>query len=159
MAANHIADWKPLFLAALAEWPVVTHACETAGVATRTAYRARETDSEFADAWAKALEDGVDKAEAEAWRRAVIGVDEPVIHKGQLAVGPDGTPLTIRRYSDRLLELLLRGRRKSVYSTRIEQTGADGAPLLPANENERAMRIEALLALAAQRKAGGADLC
>lgn len=46
--------------------------------------------------------------EDEARRRAVDGVDEPVFQGGEL-VGH------VRRYSDRLLEFLLRGRRPTVY--------------------------------------------
>jgi hypothetical protein len=40
--------------------------------------------------------------EAEARRRAVQGWDEPVFHQGR-KVG------TIRKYSDRMLEILLKG--------------------------------------------------
>lgn len=151
--------WKAPFLKALAQWPVVATACQAAGVETSTAYRARKADPAFAQQWADALEDGIDLAEAEAYRRAVHGFDEPVIHQGQLAVDAEGKPLTVKRYSDRLLELVLRGRRKEVYSQRIEQTGANGAPLIPTTETQRALRVEALLAIAHRRKAEGGDLC
>lgn len=142
-------DWKPIFLAALAELPVVTHACNAAGINRSTVSRAREADEDFAKAWDEAMEQGIDKAEQEAFRRAVVGFEEPVIDKGRLAYryeryeAEDGTehyrpvldehgqpvPLTVRKHSDALLALYLKGRRKSVYAERKELTGADGAAL------------------------------
>lgn len=43
----------------------------------------------------------------------------------------NGQPIvmTVRKRSDSLLAFLLKGRRKSVYAERIEQTGADGGPV------------------------------
>ena len=38
-------------------------------------------------------------------------------------------PLTIRKHSDALLSLYLKGRRKEVYSERKELTGANGTAL------------------------------
>lgn len=142
-------DWKPIFLAALAELPVITHACRAAGIERSTAWRARDADEEFAKAWDDAMEQGVDRAEQEAFRRAVVGFEEPVIDKGRLAYryeryeAEDGTeqyrpvldengqpvPLTVRKHSDALLALYLKGRRKAVYAERKELTGADGAAL------------------------------
>ena len=142
-------DWKALFLAALAEVPVVVHACKAAGVNRITAWRARGADPEFAKAWDDALEEGIDRAEQEAFRRAVLGYEEPVVHHGRLSyvyeryVDDDGkerfrpvldangqpVPLTVRRHSDALLALILKGRRKAVYAERKELTGAYGAAL------------------------------
>lgn len=176
-SAHKFHDWKSVFLTALAEVPVVVHACEAAGVHPTTAYEARRTHSDFAEAWATAVETGIDRAEREAWRRAVIGYDEPVIDKGRLAyvydrhVNEDGeeaykprldhngqpVPLTVRRHSDALMSLILKGRRKSVYAERVEQTGADGAPLVPADVTARAARVAALVELARRRKESGSD--
>lgn len=119
-------DWKALFLAALAEVPVVVHACKAAGVNRVTAWRAREADPEFAKAWDEALEEGIDRAEQEAFRRAVVGYEKPVWYKGELV----GTETV---HSDALLALILKGRRKAVYAERKELTGADGAAL-PASQ-------------------------
>ena len=152
MADKHY-NWKPAFLAALRELPVVAHACTAVGIERSTAYRARELDEVFATAWDEAMEDGVDRAEQEAYRRGVVGFEEPVIDKGRLAYryeryvveGIDGNveehwrlaldangqpiPLTVRKHSDAMLGLVLKGRRKSVYAERRELTGADGAAL------------------------------
>lgn len=120
--AHHPFDWKPVFLAALREVPVVARACGAVGIERSTAYRARDTDEAFAQAWDDAMEEGVDKVEQEAFRRAVEGTEKGVWHQGVL-VGSE------RVYSDALMALILKGRRKSVYAERKELTGADGAAL------------------------------
>lgn len=147
--AHHHFDWKPAFLAALREMPVIAHAAKAVGVDRSTAWRARQADEAFAEAWDDAMEEGIDRAEQEAFRRAVVGFEEPVIDKGRLAyryeryLDDDGAehyrllldehgqpiPLTVRKHSDALLGLVLKGRRKSVYAERKELTGADGAAL------------------------------
>lgn len=147
--AHHHFDWKPAFLAALREYPVIAHACKVVDINRTTAWRAREADEGFAAAWDDALEDGIDRAEKEAFRRAVTGYEEPVIDKGRLVyayeryVDEEGAehyrpvlndkgqpvPLTVRKHSDALLALILKGRRKAVYAERKEVTGADGAAL------------------------------
>ena len=152
-------DWKPLFIQALCQVPVVSHASKAAGIDRTTAYSARDTDDAFAKAWDDAMEAGVDEAEAEAFRRAVQGYEEPVVYQGHIAplmapVFDDLTglpvideltntqkwapvlddqgrpvPLTVRRHSDALLTVILKGRRKKVYAERTELTGADGGPV------------------------------
>lgn len=146
---THHFDWKPAYLAALREMPVIRHACTAAGVDRTTAWRAREADPDFAAAEREAMEEGIDRAEQEAFRRGVVGFEEPVVHQGRLSylyeryVDPDGkeayrpvigddgqpVPLTVCKHSDAMLTLILKGRRKSVYSERKELTGADGAAL------------------------------
>ena len=148
MAHKHF-DWKPAFLAALRDYPVIRHACDAVGVDRSTAWRARQADPEFASAWDDALEEGIDRAEQEAFRRGVVGFEEPVVHQGRLSyvyeryVDAEGNdafrpvldaqgqpiPLTVKKHSDALLALLLKGRRKGVYAERKELTGADGAAL------------------------------
>lgn len=170
-------DWKPAFLAALREVPVLRHGCDVTGVHRTTVQKAREADPEFDKAVEQAMEDGVDKAEQEAFRRAVVGFEEPVIHQGQLTLRyqHDETgqplldeqgrpvpvrdeqgrpvPLTVRKHSDSLLSLVLKGRRKRVYADRTELTGADGGPVATADATQRAARAAALLRLAEARKA------
>lgn len=147
--ASHPFDWKPVVLAALRDVPVLAHAAEAAGIDRITVWRARESDEEFAKAYDDAMEQGIDRAEQEAFRRAVQGYEEPVIDKGRLAYayeryvdeeGKEGyrplldangqpIPLTVRKHSDQLLGLILKGRRKKVYADRTELTGADGGPM------------------------------
>ena len=168
-------DWKPPYLAALREIPVVAHGCKAVGIERSTAYRAREADEDFAKAWDEAMEEGVDRAEKEAFRRGIVGYEEPVIDKGRLAYqyeryeteDIDGhktehyrirldehgqpIPLTVRKHSDAILALVLKGRRKKVYADRTELTGPEGAPVV-IDETAKAARVAQLLALAQQRK-------
>ena len=171
MAEKHF-DWKPAFLAALRELPVIAHACKAVDIERSTAYRAREADEGFAKAWDEAQEDGIDRAEQEAFRRGVVGFEEPVIDKGRLAyryeryLDDDGAehyrlqlddhgqpiPLTVRKHSDALLGLVLKGRRKKIYADRTELTGPEGGPVQQIDETAKAARLAQLMALAQQRK-------
>lgn len=100
----------------------VRAACREIGHPRWTMYQLRHRDPEFAAAWDEAIEDAIDGLEEEAWRRATEGYLEPVFQGGE-KVGDR------RKFSDRMLELLLTGNRKSKYSTRHEHTGEDGSPL------------------------------
>lgn len=170
--SHHLFPWHEAFLAALREYPVVQHGCDAVGIERCTAYRARQADDAFAAAWDEAIESGVDRAEKEAFRRGVVGFLEPVIDKGRLAyayervVGEDGAetfkpvlddrgqpvPLTVRKHSDPLLSLILKGRRKKVYADRTELTGADGGPVQTLDDTARSARVAQLLAIAKARK-------
>lgn len=161
-------DWKPIFLEALRNMPVISHACDAAGIARSTAWRQYQDDEEFKAAWDDAMETAIDKAEAEAYTRAVQGWNEPVIDKGrmayaytrredgtfELALDPNGqpVPLTIRKRSDSLLQFVLKGRRRNVYGDKQEITGANGGPVTVLDETKKAARIAALMELAKVRK-------
>lgn len=173
--SNKPFDWKPAYLAALREIPVIRHACEAAGIDRTTAWRLRKDDEAFAEAEGEAMEEGIDRAEKEAFRRGIVGFEEPVIDKGRLAYryeryeeqDVDGIkqekwrmcldehgqpiPLTVRKHSDAILALVLKGRRKKVYADRTEITGAEGTPVV-IDETTKAARVAQLLALAQQRK-------
>ena len=68
----------------------------------------RKEDPVFAAAWDEAEEKAADVLEAEARRRAVLGVPKPL---GKVVRDDDGQPIAIRRYSDTLLLALLRAHR------------------------------------------------
>lgn len=175
-----VYDWKPIFLAALRNMPVVRHGCEAADIHRSTASRAREADAQFAKDWDDAMEDGIDRAEKAAMQRAVDGWEEPVIDKGRLAyryerVATKEThadtgeeveaeswrmilddkgqpvPLTLRKHSDTLLVKVLSARRAAYRTERTEITGADGGAL-EVDSGARAARIAQLVALAQARK-------
>lgn len=114
--------WTDAFLGALAECGILSQAAEAAGVDRATVWRRRQDDAEFSAACDQAIDMAADKLEAEARRRALEGVEEPVYQGGQLI----GTKTV---YSDSLLALLLKGRRKRVFAERVETTGADGGPV------------------------------
>ncbi len=109
--SDRTAKKRQAFLAALAETANVLKSSEIAKIARRTAYDWKSADSEFAEAWERALDIGADALEDEAVRRAVEGVDEPVFYQGK-ACG------VVRKYSDTLLIFLLKGRRPEKYRNR-----------------------------------------
>jgi hypothetical protein len=113
------------FLAAFVEHATVTAAAHAAGIARRTHYWWLETDEGYAKRFKDADDQVTEALEAEAKRRAHVGVSEPVFYKGE-AVG------TIQKYSDTLLIFLLKARRPDVYRERFDHTlaGPDGAPLV-----------------------------
>jgi hypothetical protein len=71
-------------------------------------YELRARDTAFAEEWAVAVDEGTDRLEDEAYRRAVEGVPEPIFSRGEV-VGER------RVYSDRLIEFLVKARRPAVY--------------------------------------------
>ncbi len=99
------------FLEALSETGNVTAAVQIGGTSPTRVYELRKADSSFAAAWEEAEEIAADGLESEARRRAVEGVQEPLVSAGKLVRDDDGRPLAIRRYSDNLLPALLRARR------------------------------------------------
>jgi hypothetical protein len=185
-----VPTWVAPFLRALAAGSMVSEAARAADVSSSSAYALRKEDADFAEAWRLALEDSADVLEREARRRAITGVEEPVVYQGQLtpvwerdangevvtrlvpcdpykagdrwvfersetvqARNPDGSLqwLTVRKPSDSLLALLLKGRRKEVFGTdRTELTGRDGAPL-QIDDVARRARIAAIVAQAQER--------
>ncbi len=124
---------KRAFLAAYSECGNITAAVEAAKIARASHYQWMEHDEEYALAFNVAKEVAIEYMEAEARRRAVTGVNEPVIYKGQLqglwvdeegktvsAYTPGATqiPLTIKKYSDTLLIFMLKAARPEKYRDR-----------------------------------------
>ena len=106
---------RAIFLHVLEQHGQTAKAARAAGVSATTAYDHRNRDKDFNEAWAEALEHFRDRLEVEAYRRAVDGVDEPVYQQG-MEVG------VVRRFSDSLLTLLLKGHRPERYRERVDQT-------------------------------------
>jgi hypothetical protein len=102
---------RKCFLESLSETGNVTAAIQIAGTSRTRIYELRKEDSSFAAAWEEAEETAVDRLEAEARRRAVEGVQEPLVSAGKLVRDDDGQPIAIRRYSDNLLSVLLKAHR------------------------------------------------
>lgn len=176
MAKHHAFPWTEAFLAALREWPVLAHAANAVGIHRITAWRRMQEDKDFADAVQQAMEEGIDRAEQEAFRRGVVGFEEPVIDKGRLAYayeryvdeeGKEGyrpvldangqpVPLTVRKHSDALLALVLKGRRKAYSTERQEHTSPDGS-MSPADPAARESRAAQLLEAARRRREAQQD--
>lgn len=197
--ARHHFPWTEAFLAALREMPVLAHAANACGIHRATAWNRMQADPDFKAAVEEAMEQGIDRAEQEAFRRGVVGFEEPLVHQGNITwltehydrdtgeAVPDDVaeenlrkalskdpkvretvrnigwrykldaagqrvPLTVRKHSDALLALILKGRRKKVYADRTELTGADGGPVQQVDETAKAARVAQLMAMAQKRK-------
>ncbi len=134
-------------------------AAAAAGVSRATAFYHKANDPEFRARWEKAVEVALDALLDEAYRRGALGYEEPVIHGGQLSTVTDPTtgeqrPLTVRKHSDRLLEVLLKFRYGDQMADRLrvkveESSGLDAAALLAMPSEDR----KALTALLAKYEA------
>lgn len=108
-------EHRRVFLENLAKGLTMREAAELTGHPRSSFWETRK-DPEFEELVQQALAAGTDVIEAEVRRRAVEGYQEPVI--GKIAPGidgvlrnDDGDPITVTKYSDRLAEVLLKGRR------------------------------------------------
>lgn len=116
------------FITTLSETCNVSEACRAAAIGRSTAYEWKDADPEFAALWKEAEEIAADRLEREAWRRAVEGVDKPVTFQGQITA-------TYKEYSDRMLEILLKGHRPEKYTERQKVEHAGGVTLNISSED------------------------
>ncbi len=112
----------------------VSEAARSIGMARQSLYDARNRDSQFARGWDQAIEEAADCLEREAWRRAVEGWEEPVFYQGK-EVG------AVRKYSDRMLELLLKGHRPEKFKDRHEVTGGPSPLQFVGYDGERLSKL------------------
>ena len=103
--------WKKVFLALLAQTGNVTASADGVGKSRDAAYKARRANPDFAEAWEDAKEEALDAMEAEAWRRGMQGVDEPVFYQGEVRGH-------ITKYSDTLLIFMLKAGRPHKFRER-----------------------------------------
>ena len=103
-----VAD-KERFLEELRKGRTVRLAAEAAHHPPTSFYWHRKNDPEFAAAVEEAIAIGTDVIEDEAFRRGVEGVVKKVY--GKVAPGIDGVIGEEIVYSDRMLEVMLKGRR------------------------------------------------
>lgn len=115
---------KDAFLAAFEAEHLVSSAAKAAQVHRSTVYEWRASDPVFAAAWFDVEERSTELLEREAYRRAAVGVERAIFHKGEV-VGRE------QEYSDVLLIFMLKARRPAVYREqhRVELAGVDGAPI------------------------------
>lgn len=128
---------KAIFLAVLEDTASPKAAAAAAGIVRSTAFYHKANDLEFRTQWEAAVEVALDSLLEEAYRRAAVGVDEPVIHQGRVSTVADPEtgderPLTVRKYSDRLMEVLLKWRYGDQMADRlrvkVDSTGLDARP-------------------------------
>lgn len=129
------------FLRQLAETGNVTGAARSVGLSRSHAYTLKARDPGFAADWAAAEAEAVEALDCEARRRAVEGVEQPLLSGGRLVRDDDGAVIKIRRYSDRLLMFLLKAHRPEELDKANDDAG-DGILL---TDDERAARVLGLL--------------
>lgn len=106
-------DTWDMFFAAVTKYAGnVSRACELQKITRTTVYDHRDADPVFAARLEQAKQRGIDVMEDEATRRAVEGVDENVLYKGDV-VDVKTT------YSDTLVQFLLKGNRPEKYRERV----------------------------------------
>jgi hypothetical protein len=150
---------KARFLEVLADTCSPKQAAAAVGIVRSTAFYHRANDMEFAAAWDRAIEEALDVLLEESYRRAVVGHDEPVIHQGRLAVQVDPEtgeerPLTVRKFSDRLMEVMLKWRYPQMadkLSVKVESTGLNAEALLAMPADERKQLVTLLSKYAANK--------
>jgi hypothetical protein len=129
---------KRAYLIALSVSPNLDVAAKLAGISSMTGYLWRNSskpeDEEFLNAVALAREIAIERAENEAWRRAIDGVEEEV--HGSLGSDPNtgkslgtGVVGVKKSYSDVLMMFMLKGHRPEKYRERFEHSGPNGGPM------------------------------
>lgn len=96
------------FIQALTDTGNVSEAARAIGMSRQRLYEYREEDEAFKEEWDEAIEYATDALEKEARRRALEGWQEPVFYRGDVAG-------YVVKYSDRMLELLLKAHRPAKY--------------------------------------------
>jgi hypothetical protein len=111
------------FLERLRATSNVAGSARAIGMSRRGIYDAKERDPEFSAAWDDAVETACDRLEAEAWRRGVEGVEEPIISMGKVVRDKRGKPMVRRQYSDHLMIALLKAHRPEKYRENVNLSG------------------------------------
>lgn len=112
-------NWRKVFLRELAVDGNRQRAAEVAGVDRKTVYNHRASDAAFRAEWDAAIDQAGEYLEAEAWRRATEGVTEPLTCGRGLVYHEDGSLATVQKYSDSLMQTLLRGARPQKYRDNV----------------------------------------
>lgn len=137
---------KCLYLKGLAQRGVSRDGLLAAGgVSYTTLGNWREADPWFKHMEVEATFEAKDNLEAEAYRRAVQGVDEPVVFQGMVTTvfdvetGKDKV-LTVKKYSDSLLAMLLRASDPEKYRENsklsVDHGGTVGVLVVPGQAND-----------------------
>ncbi|MDX1297203.1 MAG: hypothetical protein R3260_03035 [Pseudomonas sp.] len=147
------AEVQELFLQILEDTASPKQAAQVCGISRRLAFEYKQKDLEFRRRWEQSIEVAMDALLDEAYRRACIGVEEPVIYQGQVSMARDvetgeERPLTVRKHSDRLLEVMLKFRYGDQLADRlrvkVEDTGLSAEALLQMPSGERAQLVALL---------------
>lgn len=141
-----IARQKADFLAAMARLGTISAASRETGISRSIHYEWMDRDPAYVAAFRDAEDAAVDAMEAEAWRRAVQGVNRPVYQGGKY-VGD------VTEYSDQVLITMLKAHRPEKYRERVDLTVDVRALAIAAAQREGLdpevvmAQVEALLAV------------
>lgn len=109
-----LREWRERFLFSLGKTGNPLLACRSAGISLETANKARRRSRRFSEQWREAEAASVEVFAAEAWRRALQGVEVPVYRRGRM-VGSE------RKYSPALLKFLQRAGNPRKYDPRYRR--------------------------------------
>lgn len=115
--------WGERFLAQLEEHGLINTAARAVGTTAKQVERVAENNDEFAEHLRQSLEISNDILEAEARRRAVVGIDKGVYYQGGLVT-------TEKQYSDTLLIKLLEAKRRQQFGNKIDVTHSAPSTIL-----------------------------
>ena len=128
-------DWKPPFLAALAETSNVARAARNAGVQTSTVYETRRRSREFARKWQAALCEGYDNLEVELLCR---------LREGEIKRAP-GAKTGVRTFDNGTAFRLLMVHREAVARERASKANVSAAEVCASIERKvAALKAEVL---------------
>ena len=130
---------KRAFLVAFAKVGVIGKAAEIARIHRSMHHHWMKTDPDYPDLFHQAEEEAIEILEMEAKRRAVEGINDPIIYQGaisgswvdkegrQVAKDTPGStliPLTVKRYSDNLLMFILKAANPQKYRDNVHIDGS-----------------------------------
>lgn len=141
-----LPDVKDMILEFLMDKPVLHAAAKSVGVSPLALQREMDRDEEFALHISEATQIGMGAAESAAWDRAVDGVTHYVLDRGKPVFVIDeesgeSVQLIEKKYSDKMLELILKAKMPEVYGERAKLE-IEGSSVLvaPANATLDAFR-------------------
>jgi hypothetical protein len=137
LTAAERREARRVFLDAFRKTGNITTAARLARVARSTIYNWQEHDEGFSCAFKQAGVEATENLEAEAWRRAVKGVEHvrPILYGGKVVAEH-----VTREYSDTLLIFLLKGRAPEKYRDNMTVRHY-GAPLGEHVSDDDCLRI------------------
>lgn len=153
MAAKKFTpEVQEVFLQVLEDTASPKQAAQVCGISRRLAFEYKQNDLDFRRRWEQSIQIAMDALLEEAYRRAVVGVDEPIIYQGQVSTAIDPhtgeqRALTVKKHSDRLLEVMLKFHYGDEMAERlrvkVEDTGlsADGLLRMPATERAQLVAL------------------
>lgn len=161
------AQAQETFLAAYAHTANVSQSAKRARISRETFYQWRDHDETFRARLGHADEDAQDVLRGETFRRAVVGVNEPLtngqglIYEFEPVLGPDGEQAldnrgkpqyrrtkiaTVKKYSDTLLSAMLKARVPEYRDQKkqLELSGPNGGPIQTQSAHELTINLEGM---------------